>query len=358
MTKCRSTPSALPSRRRMRTPMAWKVPIQTAPAVRFRRFSTRLRISRAALLVNVTARISPGSARPCWISQAIRCVSTRVLPLPAPAKISNGPSSAVTAARCGGFSPAKRSVARSAAGEEDRVNTEASLVSAAAAAHPTGGHIVRVVVYVRFVPPLRPLERLGEGADELVAQLHGRDLERVFQRPVILFGVFALGRPEQELDQLDLDGRHQLGGFLGPPFLALPFGAGRVRRWGTRAVTRAHAPSRTGRGGTDGRGLGHQAGAQCRQVVLRRRGLGGLLSRRRRWSWHRGRWLVGRRGLPFLGYGQWRHRKARRRRLTSRLRGCDRLAGEDLGRHHLRWHRVLRPRLRRPLLGLLRRIVL
>src|SRR6266849_7650995 len=47
----------------------------------------------------------------------MRWVSTRVLPLPAPAKINKGPSSAVTAARCGGFSPARRSTPRSAAEE-------------------------------------------------------------------------------------------------------------------------------------------------------------------------------------------------------------------------------------------------
>src|SRR6266550_5011129 len=196
-------PSALPSRRRRRTPMASNVPIQIAPAARFRRFSTRLRISRAALLVKVTARISPASARPCWISQAIRCVSTRVLPLPAPAKISSGPSSAVTAARCGGFSPAKRSIARSAAGEGDTVNAQASLpfsvrsetnrlrpkggaprgrygslVAAAAAPHPAGGHVVDVVLVIRARPVGR-LQRLREGAEELVAQLHGGDLEGI-----------------------------------------------------------------------------------------------------------------------------------------------------------------------------------
>src|ERR1700694_1780178 len=149
-----------------------------APAARLRRFSTRLRISRAALLVNVTARISPGSALPCWISQAIRCVSTRVLPLPAPAKINRGPSSAVTAARCGGFSPARRSIARSVAGEDDAVNARSSLlgevrteanragalsalVAAPAAAHPTGGHVVGVVVDVDVVVLIpRRLERL------------------------------------------------------------------------------------------------------------------------------------------------------------------------------------------------------
>src|SRR5579862_3164635 len=38
-----------------------------------------------------------------WMSQAIRLVMTRVLPEPAPARISRGPSVASTAARCSGF---------------------------------------------------------------------------------------------------------------------------------------------------------------------------------------------------------------------------------------------------------------
>src|ERR1700694_4454287 len=260
-----------------------------APAARLRRFSTRLRISRAALLVNVTARISPGSARPCWISQAIRCVSTRVLPLPAPAKISSGPSSAVTAARCGGFSPAKRSIARSAAGEEDTVNARqvyraklekldqkrkltresatqpaAWLVAAAAAAHPAGGHVVHIVV-VRRVPLLpRCLERLRERADELIAQLHRRDLEGVLQRPVVVRRVLALGRPQQERDELHLDSAHELRIALGPGglVLALSFRARGGRRWGNGAITGAHTPRRSSRGGRNRGRLRDQAGAQ------------------------------------------------------------------------------------------------
>jgi hypothetical protein len=48
--------------------------------------STRPRISAAALLVKVTARIDQGDVRfPPASSQAMRRVSTRVLPLPAPA---------------------------------------------------------------------------------------------------------------------------------------------------------------------------------------------------------------------------------------------------------------------------------
>src|SRR5690625_6801415 len=51
---------------------------------------TRSRISVAALLVKVIARISPGMASPARSRCAIRRVSTRVLPEPAPATISSG----------------------------------------------------------------------------------------------------------------------------------------------------------------------------------------------------------------------------------------------------------------------------
>ena len=64
-------------------------------------------ISRAALLVNVTARICSGQARRIFRMCAIRVVSTLVLPVPAPASTSSGPSTAWTASRCGPFSPLK-----------------------------------------------------------------------------------------------------------------------------------------------------------------------------------------------------------------------------------------------------------
>src|SRR5690349_9563990 len=60
-------------------------------------------ISRAALLVNVTARIDSGLACPVPSSHAMRVVSTRVLPLPAPARISAEACGNVTAASCSGL---------------------------------------------------------------------------------------------------------------------------------------------------------------------------------------------------------------------------------------------------------------
>src|SRR5271155_3628381 len=64
---------------------------------------SRSSISLAALLVNVTASTDSGLAWPLASSQAIRVVSTRVLPLPAPARISADPCGRVTAASCSGL---------------------------------------------------------------------------------------------------------------------------------------------------------------------------------------------------------------------------------------------------------------
>ncbi len=62
-------------------------------------------ISRAALLVKVTARISDGHARRVKMMCARRLVSARVLPVPAPARSSTGPSVVSTASRWAGLSP-------------------------------------------------------------------------------------------------------------------------------------------------------------------------------------------------------------------------------------------------------------
>src|SRR5205085_5336504 len=65
---------------------------------------TRSFISFAARFVNVIARISPGGADPDSIRWATRWVRTRVLPDPAPATTSIGPSVCTTASRCWGLS--------------------------------------------------------------------------------------------------------------------------------------------------------------------------------------------------------------------------------------------------------------
>ena len=77
-------------RRRMRTHMAWNVnthsPSVSTMAAR------RVRISSAALLVNVMAKILYGRTPQSSMRCAMRWVSRRVLPLPAPAVTSTGPS--------------------------------------------------------------------------------------------------------------------------------------------------------------------------------------------------------------------------------------------------------------------------
>jgi hypothetical protein len=57
-------------------------------------------ISLAALLVNVTAKMPPGDTCPVCMSHAMRVVSTRVLPEPAPAKMRACACGSVTAAAC------------------------------------------------------------------------------------------------------------------------------------------------------------------------------------------------------------------------------------------------------------------
>src|ERR1051326_4571178 len=103
MVNCRLQPSRSASRRSRRAERLWNVPIQSPAGSRSSRVATRSFISPAALLVNVTAKIR--SARtPCSsISTAIRVVSTRVLPEPAPASTRSGPSTWATASRCSGF---------------------------------------------------------------------------------------------------------------------------------------------------------------------------------------------------------------------------------------------------------------
>ncbi len=74
----------------MRLHRPWKVPIHMPRVSMGNSADRRDIISRAALFVNVTARMVAGDARPCWMSHAMRVMSTRVLPLPAPARISAG----------------------------------------------------------------------------------------------------------------------------------------------------------------------------------------------------------------------------------------------------------------------------
>ena len=87
----------------MRPHAEWKVRIQIARAIGPSIVIRRSRISPAALFVKVIARISFGLTPIAEIRWATRCVSTRVLPEPAPAITSSGPSVCRTASRWAGF---------------------------------------------------------------------------------------------------------------------------------------------------------------------------------------------------------------------------------------------------------------
>jgi hypothetical protein len=96
--------------RKRRCDKPWNVPIQRLRVGTPSRASTRSRISAAALFVNVTASTCCAATPPTRMTHAIRCTSTRVLPLPAPASTSVGWSGAVTASRCAGFKGSMMSV--------------------------------------------------------------------------------------------------------------------------------------------------------------------------------------------------------------------------------------------------------
>src|SRR5579864_4720834 len=87
----------------MRLHRPWKVPTHMPRTLIGSIAEMRVSISRAALLVKVTASRPFGPMLPVWISQAMRVVRTRVLPLPAPARISADWFGSVTAASCSGL---------------------------------------------------------------------------------------------------------------------------------------------------------------------------------------------------------------------------------------------------------------
>ncbi len=100
----------------MRTHIEWNVDTHIASARRPTSASTLAFISAAALLVNVIDMISPGCTCRSASSQAMRWVSTRVLPDPAPATISSGDPACVTACRWRGLSPSNNAAPRLVAG--------------------------------------------------------------------------------------------------------------------------------------------------------------------------------------------------------------------------------------------------
>src|SRR3954469_22000672 len=103
MVKTCGRPASAWCMRSMRLARPWNVPIHMPRGSAGSIAVTRVSISRAALLVNVTASTWAGVTRPPLTSQAMRVVSTRVFPLPAPARMSACSSGRVTAASCSGL---------------------------------------------------------------------------------------------------------------------------------------------------------------------------------------------------------------------------------------------------------------
>ena len=95
--------------RNKRCAKPWKVPTHIPCTLPSTVCSTRARISAAALLVKVTARMLCGDACSTFINQAIRCTKTRVLPLPAPARTNIFCKGAATTSRCLSFNESSNS---------------------------------------------------------------------------------------------------------------------------------------------------------------------------------------------------------------------------------------------------------
>ena len=148
MVKLDRNPSLSISLRRIRTQAEWNVETHIRRARGPTSASTRSFISAAALLVNVIARIEPGWAPRSETSHAIRRVSTRVLPEPAPATTSSGEPSWTTAARWGSLSPRRRSSAR-------RLPRTLGLVAAAEGLADDGEGVAHLPASLRVATPRR-----------------------------------------------------------------------------------------------------------------------------------------------------------------------------------------------------------
>src|SRR5579864_3176792 len=110
MAKSRGRPALGASRRSRRAHSEWNVESHGCAGgtpARSSKSETRLRISSAALLVKVTARMD-SAGTPRAMRLAMRKVIARVLPVPAPASSSTGPSVVSAATRCCGFNSSSR----------------------------------------------------------------------------------------------------------------------------------------------------------------------------------------------------------------------------------------------------------
>ena len=132
--------------------------------------ATRSFISPAALLVNVIASNPNGETRCAAMRYAIRLVSTRVLPDPAPATTSSGPSGALAASRWTGLRPSRSASSRpgsTGAGPSTGGSSGGGIASGAAF---RGSTIVTAIVRA---PRPRVVQVFDDGSRGLAA-LHPR----------------------------------------------------------------------------------------------------------------------------------------------------------------------------------------
>src|SRR6266700_6525518 len=137
----------------------------------------RVSISRAALLVKVTARTPFGLTFPVWISQAMRVVRTRVFPEPAPARISADWTGRVTAASCSGLRFSSRLSMRAFENERfyralrQRPSASPPRPCRRASAPPTRAAIIHAFPEPAHAAPVPPRDRRARSAGALGANL-------------------------------------------------------------------------------------------------------------------------------------------------------------------------------------------
>src|SRR6266478_6585601 len=137
----------------------------------------RVSISRAALLVKVTARTPFGLTFPVWISQAMRVVRTRVFPEPAPARISADWSGRVTAASCSGLRFSSRLSMRAFANSRfyrtlrERPSASPRRLCCRTSAPPTRAAIIHAFPEPSHAAPVPPRDRRARSAGALGANL-------------------------------------------------------------------------------------------------------------------------------------------------------------------------------------------
>src|SRR5690606_17036481 len=132
----------------------------------------RSRISPAALLVKVTAKIRSAGTPSASISRAIRAVSTRVLPEPAPASTSIGPWTCSTARRCAGLSGVAVSTCTSGLGKRE-FDQERCAALGVLEGQVSAMRVLDDALREREPDPPAPLLRRHPGLEEPAAHLAG-----------------------------------------------------------------------------------------------------------------------------------------------------------------------------------------